>query len=69
MDVVGECALALDLHDGQPLAVASLEPGITADVDLLELERMLAHHVAEHRPGPVAEVATGGGVQRDARYG
>jgi hypothetical protein len=70
MDVVGEEALAVQLDDGQPLPVASLELGIPADVDLLELERMPGAHVLEHLSSPLAEVAAGRGEELDAnRYG
>jgi hypothetical protein len=70
MDVVGEDALALDLHDGQPLAVAGLELGVAADVDLLELERMPGTHGLEHLASPLAEVTAGRGEERDANgYG
>jgi hypothetical protein len=66
VDVVGEGALALDLDHGQPFAVAGLELGIAADVDLDELERMRGAHVLEHRARPLAEVAAGRSEQRDA---
>jgi hypothetical protein len=69
MDVVREDALPVDLDDRQPLAIPLLEAGVTADVDLLEVERVLGPHVLEHRPGPLAEVAAGGGKERDAGYG
>jgi hypothetical protein len=70
MDVVGENALALDLHDGQPLAVAGLELGIAADVDLLELERMPGTHGLEHAASTLAEVTAGRREERDANgYG
>ena len=70
MDVVGEGALALDLDHRQPLAVASLELGIAADVDLLELERMARTHFVEHGSRPLAEVAAGRGEEGDANaYG
>jgi hypothetical protein len=38
---VGECPLAVDLDDRQPLAVASLQLRVARDVDLVELERLL----------------------------
>jgi hypothetical protein len=66
MDVVGEDPLAIDLHDRQPFAVAGLERRIAADVDLLELERMVGTHGLEHRASPLAEVAAGRGEERDA---
>jgi hypothetical protein len=70
MDVVGENALALDLHDGQPLAVAGLELGVAADVDLLELERMPRTHGLEHAASTLAEVTAGRREERDANgYG
>jgi hypothetical protein len=70
MDVVRENALALDLHDGQPLAVAGLELGVAADVDLLELERMPRTHGLEHAASTLAEVTAGRREERDANgYG
>ena len=69
MDVVGEDALAVDLDHRQPLAVARLQLGVAADVDLVELEWDPRPHFLEHRPRPLAEVAAGRGVERDPRYG
>jgi hypothetical protein len=70
VNVVGEDALAFDLDDRQPLAVARLELGIAADVDLLELERVPRADVLEHLPRPLAEVTAGRGEERDANgYG
>ena len=69
MNVVGEHPPAVQLHHRQPLAVARLELGVAADVHLLELERVLGSNLVEHRPRPLAEVAPGGGEQRDPRYG
>jgi hypothetical protein len=66
VNVVGEDALALELDYGQPLAVPSLELGIAADVDLLELERVPFTDVLEHLPRPLAEVAADRGEERDA---
>ena len=62
-------ALAVDLDDRQPLAVARLQLGIAADVDLDELERMLGANLLEHLASPLAEVAAGGGEERDPSYG
>jgi hypothetical protein len=39
---VREGPLPVDLHNGQPLAVARLELGIAGDVDLLEGESLLS---------------------------
>jgi hypothetical protein len=57
-DVVDEGALAIDLDDGQPLAVARLEFLVAADVDLLELETELVAQRRDRFLRPLAEVAT-----------
>jgi hypothetical protein len=69
IDVVDKRALAVDLHDRQPLAVARLERGVAGDVDLGELESELVLERADGPARPLAEVAVGSVVQRDARYG
>jgi hypothetical protein len=69
MDVVREDPLAVELDDRQPFAVARLKLRIAADVDLDELERARRAHLAENGARPLAEVAAGGGVERDPRYG
>jgi hypothetical protein len=70
MDVVGEDALAVDLDDREPLAIRRLQLRVAADVDLLQLERMLRTNGSEHLAGPLAEVAPRRGEERDANaYG
>ena len=68
-DVVDEGALTLDLHDREPFAIGRLELGNAADVDLLELERLLLAHPEQNAARTVAERAAGRVVERDARYG
>ena len=67
VDVVGEDALAVDLDDGDPLAVARLELGVAVDRDLLELEAELLVQSAHLPHGPLAEVTIRGGVDDDFR--
>jgi hypothetical protein len=55
--VIDENALAVDLHNRQPLAILRLEPRIPADVDLLELEVGLFADLFENRARALAEVA------------
>jgi hypothetical protein len=72
VDVVRERLLAVDRHDGDALAVAALELGVAADVDLVELEREVAPDVLEDAPRGGAKVAALGREERDAvsgRYG
>jgi hypothetical protein len=64
-----EGALAVDLHDRQPFAVARLQLGVTADVDLLELERNLAADLRDDRARTLAEVAALRVEDRDPLYG
>ena len=45
--VVDECALAVDLDHRQPLAVALLQLRVAADVDLEQLEVVLAPKLCE----------------------
>jgi hypothetical protein len=69
-DVVDEGTLAVDLDDRQPLAIASLEVGIAADVNLDELELALCARLLQHRARPLAEVAPLRMKEDDARrYG
>jgi hypothetical protein len=67
--VVDERALALDLDDGQPLAVARLELGVSGDLDLLELEPELRAQRFQLAARPLAEVTALGGVEPDRGYG
>jgi hypothetical protein len=69
VDVVDEGALPVDLHDGQPFAVAGLELGVAADVDLFEIERRVVAHTNEHVASPLAEVTASCVIERDARQG
>ena len=69
LDEVRERALAVDLDDGQPLAVPRLQLGVAADVDLLELEAELLSGRLDDTPGRGAEVAALGVVEDDADYG
>jgi hypothetical protein len=55
--VIDESALAVDLHDRQPLAILRLELRISADVDLVELEVGLFSDLFENRARAFAEVA------------
>jgi hypothetical protein len=65
IDVVDEGALAVDLDDRQPFAVPGLELGPAADVDLVELELVLAPHLCEGSPRTLAEMAV---VRVEERY-
>jgi hypothetical protein len=65
--VIDESALAVDLHNRQPLAIVRLEPRIPADVDLLELEVCLFADLFENRARAFAEVAALRVIQDDLR--
>jgi hypothetical protein len=65
--VIDESALAVDLHDRQPLAMLRLEPRIPADVNLVELEVGLFADLFESRTRPFAEVAALRVIQDDPR--
>ena len=69
--MVDERALAVDLDDREPFAIAPLEPGVAADVDLLELELDVLSHVRDGRPRALAEMAARRVVEPDGvrRYG
>ena len=69
LDEVRERALAVDLHDGKPLAVAGLELRVTADVDLLQLEAELVPRGVHDALRGGAEVAPLGVVEDDVGYG
>jgi hypothetical protein len=69
MDVVHESPSAVDLHDGNPLAVGGLELGIAVDRDLPQLEAELLSRGGDHPPGGRTEVAARRGVEDDRRYG
>jgi hypothetical protein len=55
--VIDESALAVDLHDREPLAILRLEPGIPADVNFIEFEVDLLADLFENRARAFAEVA------------
>jgi hypothetical protein len=63
--VINESALAVDLHDRQPLAILRLEPRNSADVDLVELEVGPFAHLFESRARAFAEVAALRVIQDD----
>jgi hypothetical protein len=65
LDEVDERALAVDLDDRQPLAVALLEPRVARDVDLPEGDAL----GEQRRPRPLAEVAARRRVEDDPLYG
>jgi hypothetical protein len=60
---VDERLLAVDLDDRDQLAIPPFELGITADIDLLEVEAKLVAQLDDRRPRALAEVATLGAVQ------
>jgi hypothetical protein len=65
IDVVDECAPAVDLDDRQPFPVLRLELRIPRDVHLAEGDAALS----EDRARALAEVATRGVEQDDVGYG
>jgi hypothetical protein len=67
--VVREDPLAVDLDHGQPLAVARLELRLAGDVDLLELERLLAAQLGQLRSRTLTQMAVGSVVEGDPDYG
>ena len=69
MHEVGESSLSLDLDDRQPLTVPGLELGVSGDVDLLELERLLDPYGFQHAPRGRAQMALGGVEENDPDYG
>jgi hypothetical protein len=69
VNVVREDLLAVDLDDGDQLAIAALELDVTGDVDLLEVEVELCPQPVERRAGSVAQAATRRAVENDAAYG
>jgi hypothetical protein len=69
VEVVDEGALAADLDDREPLAVARLELGVARDVDLLEGERQLLAERGELAASPLAERAALGVEERDGLQG
>ena len=63
MHVVREGPLAVDLDHGQPLAITRLELRLAGDVDLLELEGLLATELGQLRSRALAEMAVGSVVE------
>src|SRR4029434_5093676 len=59
-----EDCVVFDLPEGDRRAIGSLELGIAADVDTLEVART---HLVDHRERAFAEVATLGAVDDDSR--
>jgi hypothetical protein len=66
---VRERRLAVDLHHRQPLSIAGLEVGVSRDVDLLELERLLGPGRLEHATRCRAQVALRSVIENDSDYG
>jgi hypothetical protein len=70
MHVVGERAPAVDLDDGKPLPIPSLEGWVIADVDLAEVELDLRPNREQHIASALAEMAALGVKEDDrVRYG
>ena len=65
LDVVGTDELAVDLDDGDELAVPRLELGVTVDHDLDKLESELVAELGELGLRPLAEMAAFGLVEDD----
>jgi hypothetical protein len=66
---VREGPLTVDLDYRQPLAVLRLQPWVTGDVDLLELERNRLGDGDQRLARALAEMAARRVVEDDARYG
>jgi hypothetical protein len=69
LDVVGETAPPIDLHDRQPLPVLGLEGGVAADVDLAQIEAELLLQFGDDAAGAFAQMAPRGVVDDDVGYG
>jgi hypothetical protein len=67
VDEVREDLLAVDLDDGNQLAVAALELRVAGDVDLLELESELVAQGVERLAGALAQVAARRPVEDNLR--
>jgi len=67
--VVHEATPAVDLHDGDPLAVLRFELGIAVDLHLPQLEAQLLSSRGHDALGGLAEVAARGGEEDDFGYG
>jgi hypothetical protein len=66
VEVVDERPLPVDLDDRQPFAVLLLELWVATDVDLAQVELVLAPELCERAPGALAEVAVIGVENGDA---
>jgi hypothetical protein len=66
---VRERALAVDLDDGQELAVAGLQSVVALDVDDLEGEPEVDTDGLDDLEGPSAETAVRSAIDRDSNYG
>ena len=69
LDEVRERPLAVDLDDGQELAIPRFELCVPGDVDLVELEWVLGPRGLDDPPRRRAQVALRGVEERDADYG
>jgi hypothetical protein len=69
LNVIGEPAATVDLHNGQPLPVFGLEDGVTGDVDLAQVEAELLPELGDHASSLLAEMAARGVVDDDVGYG
>jgi hypothetical protein len=67
VQVVDERTLAVDLDHRQPLAVAGLQLGVAADVDLLQIKLAPAPKLCERASRTLAEVTAFSVVDDDAR--
>jgi hypothetical protein len=69
VNVVRESPPTVDLHNGYPLPVLSLEMGIAVDGDLAQLEAEVVVRLSDDSPRRLAEMAAGRGVEDDLGYG
>ena len=69
MHVVDEPPRAIDLDDGNPLAVRGLELGDAVDRHLAQLEAELVARGGDDALGRLAEVAAISGEEDDLGYG
>ena len=65
--MVHERPLAVDLDDGQPLAIPGLELGVAGDVHLLKIELDVASNLCERALRTLAETAVVGVVNDESR--
>jgi hypothetical protein len=64
-NVVDERTLTVDLDHRQPFAIPQLELGIPGNIHFPELELAVLPRSVQHRASPLAEMATGRGVEND----